>query len=173
MRKCAHLTQEHIAIIFMSRSDIANVGGGTSSVCRIENETASPGTRWSEDDFLRELSNKNTIGQVAHVNGEVVGFMFYNVEEKKIHLIHMSVAKAYQRKGIGSAMLDKLKAKLTLGRREAITVAVRETLLPAHLFLKKNKFLAFKVKEKAFVDTEEAAYLFKFEIPSEGGYSLG
>jgi GNAT superfamily N-acetyltransferase len=123
---------------------------------------------WKEQDFKNELREKDTIGQVMEVHGQIVGFMVYLLQVKQIILMHMSVAKRMQRKGLGTAMVDKLKRKLRPGRRERIIVPVRESLLGAHLFMKANGFIAISVLKNDFIDTNEDAYIFKFDLPQVG-----
>jgi hypothetical protein len=65
-------------------------------------------------------------------------------------------------------MVDKLKRKLRPGRRERIIVPVRESLLGAHLFMKANGFIAISVLKNDFIDTNEDAYIFKFDLPQVG-----
>lgn len=122
-------------------------------------------TAWTEEDFKNELREKDTIGQVLEISGKVVGFFVYVLQTKQIIIMHMSVDKSMQRKGLGSFMLNKLKSKLRRGRRERIIAPIRETLLGAHLFMKENGFIAIGVLRNDFLDTGEDAYVFEYRKP--------
>ena len=135
-------------------------------IVRIEKENFGD-LAWSEEDFLREARQRNIVPMTMEIGEKIVGFALYELHKHKLHVLHMGIDKAFHRKGLGTRLLQHLKDKLNPARRIAITLAVRESNLFAQLFLKKNLFKAFKVLDGFYLDTGEAAYLFKYEIAAE------
>ncbi len=122
---------------------------------------------WLEDDFIRCLRQRNCIGMVAEVDDRVVGFMIYELHKARIHVLNFAVVEDYRRRGVGSQMLAKLSAKLSLQRRCRIVLEVRETNLDAQLFFRENGFRAVSVLHDYYADTPEDAYLMQFRYRPE------
>lgn len=62
-------------------------------------------------------------------------------------------------------MADKLKFKLSNGRRERINLETRETNLDAQLFWRAQGFKVVSVLRDFYDDTTEDAYLFSYRLP--------
>ena len=92
---------------------------------------------------------------VAEVDDRVVGFMIYELHKARIHVLNFAVVEDYRRRGVGSQMLAKLSAKLSLQRRCRIVLEVRETNLDAQLFFRENGFRAVSVLHDYYADTPE------------------
>ena len=125
---------------------------------------------WYEEDFIRCLRQRNCIGMVAEHNEQVVGFMIYELEKARLHLLNFAVARPYRRRGVGSQMVDKLIGKLSSQRRTRIILEIRETNLPAQLFFKDRGFRAVSVLRDFYDDTPEDAYAMQYRyrpIPAE------
>lgn len=122
---------------------------------------------WLEDDFIRCLRQRNCIGMVAEHDDRVVGFMIYELQKSRIHVLNFAVSPAYQRCGAGSQMIAKLIAKLSSQRRSRITLAIRETNLAAQLFFRENGFRAVSVLRGYYADTPEDAYLMQYRYRPE------
>lgn len=121
---------------------------------------------WNERDFLRCHRCRNCIGMVVEQADCVVGFMIYELHSHGIHILNFAVDPAARNRGVGSAMLDKLTSKLG-ERRRRLTLAIRETNLPAQLFFSRHGFLATKVVKDAYDDTDEAAYFFEYDVTKQ------
>jgi ribosomal-protein-alanine N-acetyltransferase len=117
---------------------------------------------WLEEDFINCLRQRNCIGMVAEHNDRVVGFMIYELHKTRIHVLNFVAAKDYQRRGVGSQMLAKLTAKLSVQRRSRIVLEVRETNLSAQLFFRENGFRAVSVLRSYYADTPEDAYIMQY-----------
>jgi ribosomal-protein-alanine N-acetyltransferase len=93
---------------------------------------------WEEHDFIDAMRQRNCSPFVAEVNERVVGFFLYTLERQQLELLNIAVDPDWQRKGIGRAMLDKLRGKLTAsaGRCNRLVTTVREHNLPAQQFFK-------------------------------------
>jgi [ribosomal protein S18]-alanine N-acetyltransferase len=128
---------------------------------------------WVDDDFIRCLRQRNCIGMVAEHEGRVVGFMIYELHRTRIHVINFAVGGLYHRLGVGSQMIAKLIAKLTVQRRSRIVLEVRETNLDAQLFFRENGFRAVSVLHKFYDDTPEDAYLMQYRYRTERPAAVG
>ncbi len=139
-----------IHIRWMIRRDMSDVLGI---------EHASFEFPWTEDDFVRCLRKRNCIGMVAELNDEIIGFMIYELHKTRLHILNFAVHQEHRRSGVGTAMVEKLKSKLSSQRRNRIVLEVRETNLDAQLFFKNQGFLALSVLKNFYEDTVEDAYL--------------
>nr|WP_145087202.1 ribosomal protein S18-alanine N-acetyltransferase [Aureliella helgolandensis] len=122
-------------------------------------EEASFEFPWSEDEFIRCLRQRNCIGMVAERDDQVVGFMIYELHKNRLHLLNFAVNPLMRRNAIGHAMVEKLRSKLSMDRRNRIMLEVRETNLDAQLFFKGVGFRAISVLRDFYEDTTEDAYL--------------
>ena len=104
---------------------------------------------------------------VAEYDDRVVGFMIYELQKTRIHVLNFAVVGEFQRRGVGSQMIAKLTAKLSLQRRNRILLSVRETNLPAQLFFRENGFRAVSVLRSYYADTPEDAYMMQFRYRPE------
>jgi len=112
---------------------------------------------WSADDFNRCLRCRNIIGMVAEMTGQTVGFMIYELKPKSIELLNFAVYRKYRHRGVGAAMVAKLKDKLS--KRTVINVEVRELNLDAQLFFASQGFMATEIVRVPYEVGEENAYL--------------
>ena len=128
---------------------------------------------WIDDDFIRCLRQRNCIGMIAEHEGRVVGFMIYELHRSRIHVINFAVGSLYHRLGVGSQMIAKLIAKLSVQRRSRIVLEVRETNLDAQLFFRENGFRAVSVLHNFYEDTPEDAYLMQYRYRTERPAAVG
>jgi ribosomal-protein-alanine N-acetyltransferase len=151
--------QLRVQIRWMIRRDMAEV---------LEIESDGFEFPWCEDDFIRCLRQRNCIGMVAEVDDRVVGFMIYELHKTRLHLLNFAVARPFRRQGVGTQMLAKLIAKLSIQRRTRILLEVRETNLAAQLFFRQMAFRAVSVLRDFYEDTTEDAYLMQYRYrPAE------
>ncbi len=122
---------------------------------------------WLEEDFIRCLRQRNCIGMVAEHEDRVVGFMIYELNRTRIHILNFATAADYRRRGVGSQMAAKLIGKLSRERRTRIMLEVRETNLPAQLFFRANGFRAISVLRNYYDDTPEDAYVMHYRFRPE------
>lgn len=120
---------------------------------------------WSEKEFLNLISTKNCIGMVAESTAtdslnQVVGYMVYELHKHSIQLANLAVAPNFHRRGVGTALLAKLRAKLSPLRRRKLQVDVRESNLNCHLWLRACGMRACSVLRRHFEETDESAYRF-------------
>jgi ribosomal-protein-alanine N-acetyltransferase len=152
--------QTATAIRWMIRRDMP-------SVLRIENE-AFP-SAWTEEEFIKALRHRDTIGMVAEHQDEVVGYMVYQLCKSHIHILNFAVAQQYRRQFVGLSMIDKLISKLHHQRRNRILLEVRESNLEAQLFFRSLGFKASSVLRNFYPNCSEDAYLFQYRLPECSG----
>jgi len=145
-------------IRWMIRSDMPEV---------IATEDESFEFPWLEEDFIRCLRQRNCIGMVADHNDRIAGFMIYELHNTKIHVLNFAVASDYRRHSVGSQMVNKLKSKLSYGKRNRINLEIRESNLPAQLFFREQHFRAVSVLRSYYKDTPEDAYLMQYKHKQE------
>lgn len=147
-----------VHIRWMIRRDMTEV---------LDIETASFEFPWLEEDFIRCLRQRNCIGMVAEHENQVVGFMVYELNKNRIHILNFAVAPEARRLNVGTQMLDKLVGKLSTSRRNRVILEVRETNLDAQLFFRENGFRAVSVLRDYYEDTTEDAYLMQYRYHPE------
>ncbi len=121
---------------------------------------------WSEEDFIRCLRQRNCIGMVAEYDDRVVGFMIYELHKNQLHVLNFSVRPDVRRRGVGTQMVEKLKGKLSLQRRNRVILEIRETNLAAQLFFRNTQFRAVSVLRDYYDDTTEDAYVMQYRFKS-------
>jgi ribosomal-protein-alanine N-acetyltransferase len=133
---------------------------------------------WCDDDFTTVLRRRNCIGMVAQNGGDhpsdgpIVGFMVYELDKRKITLLHMGVHPDYQRRGVGGSLIRKLVSKLSLTRRSTIDTTIRETNLGACFFLRHMGFIAIGLEHGTFIDSDEDLIVFDYEYSEQSAKKL-
>lgn len=151
---CAAGDSEPLRIRWMIRRDMP-------AVQQIEAESFE--FAWSEGDFIRCLRQRNCIGMVAECENQVVGFMIYELHQKRLHILNFAVARSWRGCGVGRAMICKLTSKLSADRRDHIIVEVRETNLDAQLFFRRLGFRAVAVLRGHYDNSDEDAYQMRYQ----------
>lgn len=103
------------------------------------------GDAWTEEYFLRCLRTKNVIGMVAELGDSVYGYIVRQFYKDTVHLCNFAVHPDHRRRGVGAAMIEKAKSKLSETRRYRIIADVAESNLPAQLFFRAQGFRCTKV----------------------------
>lgn len=149
------LTASDTKIRWMIRRDMPSV---------LAAEESSYESPWCEEEFISCLRQRNCIGMVAERDDQVVGFMIYELHQKRIHLINLAVHANHRRKGVGLAMISRLEGKLSPERRSRITCEIRERNVPGQLFLRACGFRAISVLREFYEDCNDDAYLFEYRL---------
>ena len=74
-------------------------------------------------------------------NENVIGFVIYVAVEQEAHLLNIAVDNNYQRKGIGSILVNHLKKQVQAMGINLITLEVRVSNTNAISFYKKHNFI--------------------------------
>ncbi len=133
-------------------------------------ERASFDWPWHKKEFLASNQERNEVNFVAEVDNRVAGYMIYALSKDRIRLLNLAVAVDDRRRGIGRAMIGKLRRKLTICRRRFLFANVRETNLEAQLFFRRLGFQAVEVLRRYFVNHEDA---YRFRLDCGGWRARG
>lgn len=111
------------------------------SILKIENESfISP---WNEEEFIEILRDKNCIGLVCEVDGEIAGFLFYDKNDSLYEILNLAVLPEKRLQGIGKKLISHLMKKMETSRNTTeILATVSEWNLNGHLFFSKLNFQA-------------------------------
>lgn len=145
-----------VQIRWMQRTDLLRV-------LDIERQNFPHGWRWSENDFLDCLRQRNCIGMVADDRLGVVGFLVYELVADRLEVLNFAVDPAAQRRRVGTRMLDRLVDKLHQHNRHTIRLLVRETNAGAVRFFAANGFRAELVRTP-YEDCEDDGYRMEFRL---------
>jgi ribosomal-protein-alanine N-acetyltransferase len=130
----------------------------------------TPALPLSAHDLLTISRSVDTGICVAEVRDRVVGFLIYRVAlptemepdvelgTMRITLLNVAVAPAWQRQGVGRALIERFKNKLS-GPQDHIEAVVPESNLAAQLLLRETGFKAVRILRGHFDD--EDGYLMR------------
>lgn len=124
-----------------------------------------------KEAHIKELLKDNRIGMIAEVDKKVVGHIFYELYKDHFHILSLAVHPDHRRQGVGRAIIEKMKKKLSGTKRERISIDLRESNLSGQIFLREMGFKCNSI-EKGYIreygDSDvltntEDAYLFSYE----------
>lgn len=117
---------------------------------------------WTEETFIGELKNRNTIGMVAEHDDDVVGYMVYELNNTFLELINFAAHPFAQRRGVGRAMVAKLAEKI-IWRRERVVIYIDEGNCDGQLFFRACGFECVDIARGYYLadDGEHDAYRFE------------
>jgi ribosomal-protein-alanine N-acetyltransferase len=114
---------------------------------------------------LREMLRRpNCIGMVAELGDVPIGWMAYELSKNHLRVLALAVHRDFRRRGVGTALVGKLKGKLSAGRRTRLLLAAPDSALGAHLFLRAQGARAFNVLRGG--DGERDIYDFAYDLPA-------
>jgi ribosomal-protein-alanine N-acetyltransferase len=152
-------TSHGVHVRWMIRADIAEV---------LDIEQDSFEFPWSRDTLIDCLRKRNCIGITALEDDYVAGYAVYELHYRRLQLLNLAVHVNYRRSGVATAIIDKLKSKLSAQRRNRILTEVRESNLAAQKFFRAQGFRAVSILRGFYDDTTEDAYLFQYRFKERG-----
>lgn len=104
---------------------------------------------WGEDNFKRELEGKWELSAIAYCGSKVVGFLIATRYDNIAHIHRIAVHKDYQRKGLGTKLIDFVERKARALSIKDITLefddrARRENVAA---FYEKLRFIPLSLEE--------------------------
>ncbi len=136
------VVNEQVKTRYMTRSDIIKV---------LVVEEASFEIPWTKEDFESYLDQRQSIGMIAETTNDIIGFVTYDLLDKKIAITNFAILPQWRRKHVGTELFSKLYSKLKNGFN-IIEVCLKETNLVAQLFLKSNGYICDAIVEDLFED---------------------
>ncbi len=129
-------------------------------------EHQSDYANWTEEEFVSCLRQRNCIGMVAEDSTQkdyqIYGFVIYELHNDELRILNIAVDKEYRRQGVGRAIIEKMKKRLTQ-KRKRISLIVSERNLGAHLFFKSMGFRAIDIIDDYYDDNNDDAYYMTYE----------
>lgn len=141
------------------------------AVINIENSSFDE--PWTAEDFDRAFQFSNCMRLVSVVDGEIVGFVIYDLQKHFLRLVAIAVRQDMHLRGVGTAMIARLQSKLQEGRREKIILHVRETNLRGQVFFRESGFRCTAIDEGCFDESEEPAYRMEHRMCSIEDQMIG
>jgi hypothetical protein len=115
------------------------------------------GDRLDKKSFLRQLSQRNAVGQVLLAGKRVVAYIIYEVWDRDIHITSFS---AYDYISM-SILLKKILEKADAIAPTRVTIETRETCVNLQLLLRRMGFQCYKILTNWYEDTNESSFLFE------------
>lgn len=123
-------------------------------------ERTSSNRPWDRKMINTAMEENPCLGVIAESNGFVNGFCLFELLQKRIRILKLTVDCTVQRMGVGTFMLDWLKDYALTNGRARLNVECSERYLGSHQFLRSQGFTALTVIHDYWPD--EAAYLFEY-----------
>ena len=116
--------------------------------------------KWSYFQILREFKNDFSKILVFKEKEEIIGYLIFREIEPEIEILKIGVRKEYQRKGVGTKLIQKLIEIAKEKNISKIFLEVKASNLSAYNFYKK---LGFKemYRRKNYYGNEEAIVMVK------------
>jgi len=95
---------------------------------------------WTADNFLMDLEGKWEFSLVALENDLIIGFLICSVRGNNIHIHRIALSHEYQRRKIGSALMEHLITDCYKSGINSITLKVRDFNINAQKFYEKLGF---------------------------------
>jgi [ribosomal protein S18]-alanine N-acetyltransferase len=128
----------------------------------LEIEQHSFDTPWDAGTFEAALSRKTIVALVAERSGRIAGYCLYELHPDRMDVINLAVAPECRRRGVASAMINRMKAKLSREKRAILQVTISERNLVCQVFLRALGFRCVATLRDYFRDSRDDAYAFEF-----------
>jgi len=121
-----------------------------------------------EEGFMQFMRTRNCIGKIVQNKEEkVIAFSIVFMMPGKLEIARLSVHPDFQRKGIGSMILNQFKDKLSPQHKRRIEIAVSEYNDKGIAFLTTQEFKAVGIEK----DLEgNNLYVFRYNLLTEKGW---
>lgn len=123
-------------------------------VLRIEKENFK--FPWKKGYFDYDLRRPNTYCLVAEANNKVVGYLVAWEVAEELHLANISVDKNYQKKGIGTKLMNEIITIARLRDIKKIYLETRVSNIVAQKFYQKFGFKYSYLRKGYYSDGEDA-----------------
>ncbi|MDD8048486.1 MAG: ribosomal protein S18-alanine N-acetyltransferase [Thomasclavelia sp.] len=128
----------------------------------IDNENFN--SNWSKDIYLYELNNNPfSYYLLAEEDNRIIGFIGSYFLGDQIQISRIAVAKDFQRKGIGSILINKIIEE-SINNNCSINLEVRTSNAKAINLYEKHGFKKVSTRKNYYSDTGEDAYLYVKEM---------
>ena len=131
-------------------------------------ERASYPTPWSRSMFDAELRKPSSLALGAFTADELLGYAFVSRYVDAWHVMNVAVANAYRRRGIASALLERLFDVTATDPKRGYTLEVRVSNTGAIRLYEQLGFEARGTRRGYYTDNrEDALIMWREPTPSE------
>lgn len=131
-------------------------------------EQASYPTPWSRSMFAAELRKPSSLAIAAHLEtGELVGYAFISRYVDAWHVMNVAVAPGLRRRGIATALLERLFEVTASDPRRGYTLEVRVSNTEAIRLYERLGFESRGIRRGYYTDNREDALIMWREPPSK------
>ena len=131
-------------------------------------ERKSYPTPWSRSMFDAELRKPSSLALGAFTADELLGYAFVSRYVDAWHVMNVAVANAYRRRGIASALLERLFDVTATDPKRGYTLEVRVSNTGAIRLYEQLGFEARGVRRGYYTDNrEDALIMWREPTPSE------
>jgi len=111
---------------------------------------------WKKSYFEYDLRRPNAYCLVAELDNKIIGYLVAWEMADEIHLANISVAKNYQRKGVGTKLMNELITIAKLREIKKIYLETRVSNIAAQNFYQKFNFKYAYLRKGYYSDGEDA-----------------
>jgi [ribosomal protein S18]-alanine N-acetyltransferase len=124
-------------------------------------ERASYPTPWSRSMFASELAKPSSIslGAFSTEDGELVGYLIISRYVDAWHVMNVAVAPDWRRRGVASALLERLFAVTSCDGRRGYTLEVRVSNTSAIRLYERLGFHSRGIRRAYYTDNREDALI--------------
>jgi ribosomal-protein-alanine N-acetyltransferase len=130
---------------------------------------------WSAADYFAEICNADSLMLVERLDQTTNGFLAARLtkalplEEQRIiyadaDILNFGVAEAFQKRGIGTRLLEYFFSIIKPLNLEAVWLEVRESNAKAINFYEKSGFVQIQIRRNFYRDPTENAVLMKLDF---------
>lgn len=132
-------------------------------------ERASYPTPWSRSMFAAELRKPGSLAIGAYLEDDaLVGYAFVSRYVDAWHVMNVAVAPAYRRRGIASALLERLFEATASDPRRGHTLEVRVSNAGAIALYEELGFVSRGIRRGYYTDNrEDALIMWRDAVPEE------
>ncbi|MBF8808200.1 MAG: ribosomal protein S18-alanine N-acetyltransferase [Enterococcus lacertideformus] len=122
----------------------------------VERDVYNGGLPWTKSAFLSELKSPFQNLYLGIFDDEkLFGFIGARIFGLDFHLTNIAVIPAYQRKNIGTLLIDEIEKFAIMNRCETLSLEVRMSNQDAQRLYRKLGFQSRKVKKGYYTQTNE------------------
>lgn len=140
--------------------DLFHPMGDLDRILQIEQQSYDDPWDLKTIEYFLKLPGSGSF--VAEYDGEVVGFLLFEMQDTYLNLVSVAIDPKVRRRGFGTLLIKELKNSDLAGCNR-VYCTVSDKNLSAHLFLSKFGFKAINTK-KNFYSEGHDAYEFMYVI---------
>ncbi len=127
-------------------------------------EQASFPSPWSAKAFMEETSNPVSHFWALKIGERILAYICFWMYAGEIHLLNIAVAPEWRRKGLATALIEKMKQFAQSQEVKKIYLEVRPSNSPARRLYQRAGFEEKAIRRLYYTDTGEDAIIMEFTL---------